>query len=207
MSRSKAYTKFSKTVRRAWHMANIRNGLLENDITIGASGADNYDDLGRASIVLAVAAMDSYFTDAFIEKLIPFLKNKKPTKDLVLILEKAGFGVKEALGLLHQKQPYTRIKKILEQHLEPYVTQSIDKIDKLFKAYGFESICKFAEGKTRKRTIITSVKTLVNRRHKIVHDGDYMKSGKLNKFNQRQITRQVKSMEDLVSACDELLFP
>ncbi len=103
MSRSKAYQKFGLTLRRAYKMAELRHGLIENDIVIGSSEIEDYDDLGRASVVLIVAAMDSYFTDAFIEKLVPFLECNKPTKDLVKVLEKAGVGVKEALELLYEK--------------------------------------------------------------------------------------------------------
>ncbi len=47
-------------------MANLRNGLIENQITVGGGDLSDYDDLGRASVVLAVATMDSYFTEAFI---------------------------------------------------------------------------------------------------------------------------------------------
>ncbi len=46
-------------------MANLRHGLIEHQIIIGDGDLSDYDDLGRASIVLAVAAMDSYFTEAF----------------------------------------------------------------------------------------------------------------------------------------------
>ncbi len=123
------------------------------------------------------------------------------------LLEDAGFGVKEALELLHEKKPYIRIRKILELHLEMYITQSVDKINKLFRAYGFKDICKSAEGKCRSTILITSAKKLVKRRHEIVHDGDYMKNGKLKSFNQDQITKQVGCMDKLVYACDEILFP
>ena len=128
MSRSKAHAKFAQTVHRAWLMANLRNGLLENQIIIGDGDLSDYDDLGRASIVLAVAAMDSYFTEAFTEKLIPFLKSRRPTKELIKKLEGAGFGLAEALKLLNEKDPYGPIKSVLENYLEKYVTQSVDKI-------------------------------------------------------------------------------
>lgn len=207
MSRSKSFKKFSKTVHRAWLMANLRHGLIENEIIIGSGAVVDYDDLGRASIVLTIAAMDSYFTDAFIEKLVPFLKNNKPTKDLVRILEKAGIGVKEALELLYEKRPYERIRKILEQHLENCVTQNPSIINKLFIAYGFKDICKSAEGKCKSNNIITSVKKLVKRRHEIVHNGDYLNNGNLRSFSQSRVNKQVLCMEKFVNACDELLFP
>lgn len=207
MSRSKAHAKFAKTVHRAWLMANLRNGLVENQIIIGDGDLSDYDDLGRASVVLAVAAMDSYFTEAFIEKLIPFLRSKKPTKELIKRLECAGFGLADALELLNEKDPYGRIRSTLENHSERYVTQSVDKIDSLFLAYGFKHISTSAEAKTKRKTLIKTVERLVRRRHQIVHDGDYMKSGKLRTFDQEKVTREVQSMEKFVTACDEMLFP
>lgn len=207
MSGSKAFAKFAKTVHRAWLMANLRNGLVENQIIFDDGDVSDYDDLGRASIVLTVAAMDSYFTEAFIEKLIPFLRLKKPTKDLIKKLEDAGFGLAEALELLNEKHPYGRIKRTLGDHLERYVTQNVEKIDGLFLAYGLKHISTSAEAKTKRRTLIKTVERLVRRRHQIVHDGDHMKNGKLRPFDQGRVTREVQAMEKFVAACDEILFP
>lgn len=207
MSRSKAHAKFSRTVHRAWKMANLRNGLVENQIIIGDGDLSDYDDLGRASIVLAVAAMDSYFTEAFVEKLIPFLRAKKPTKELIKKLESAGFGLADALILLNDKDPYSHIRSTLENNLEKYVTQSVEKIDSLFLAYGYNHISKSAEAKSKIKTLIKTVELLVKRRHQIVHDGDYIKNGKLRTFNQVKVTMGVQSLENFVTACDEILFP
>ena len=207
MSRSKAHAKFAKTVHRAWKMASLRNGLIENQITIGNGDLSDYNDLGRASIVLAVAAMDSYFTEAFFEKLIPFLRAKKPTKELIKKLECAGFGLADALKLLNDKDPYGHIRSTLENYLEKYVTQSVEKIDSLFLAYGYKHISKSAEAKSKNKTLIKTVELLVKRRHQIVHDGDYIKNGKLRTFNQAKVTTGVQSLENFVTACDEILFP
>jgi len=46
--------------------------------------------MARAAVVLAVAAMDSYFTDVFVERLVPFIRKKGTTKDLVALLERLG---------------------------------------------------------------------------------------------------------------------
>src|SRR5262245_27254248 len=102
-------------------MANLRHGLIEDQIIIGNGDFSDYDDLGRASIVLAVSAMDNYFTEAFIEKLVPFLMSNHPSKRLVEILEKSGFGMADALQLLNQFNPLSRMKKTLERALEKYV--------------------------------------------------------------------------------------
>ncbi len=80
---SDAYDRFAASIHRSWKMANLRHGLIEHQIIVGGGDFSDYDDLGRASIVLAVAAMDSYFTEAFIEKLVPYLMANRPSKRLV----------------------------------------------------------------------------------------------------------------------------
>lgn len=207
MSRSKAFRKFSKIVHRSWLMANLRNGLIENEILIGDGKLEDYDDLGRASIVLIVAAMDNYFTDAFVENLIPFLKNRKPTDELVSQLSNTGFTFKNALELLHEDDPYSRISEKFEIRLETHVTQNIEIIDKLFLAFGYKGFCKSAEGKSREKDVIHTFEEFVSRRHSIVHEGDYLENGELRAFEQNQITTQVQSLEKFIEACDEIIFP
>lgn len=204
---SNAYIQFSATIHRAWRMANLRNGLIENQILIGDGELSDYDDLGRASIVLAVAAMDSYFTEAFIEKLVPFLQRKRPTKKLVQILESAGFGIADALQLLNQFNPLARVKKTLENHLERHVTQNTERIDDLFLAYGYKNLSGSAEAKTKRKSLLKTVEHLVTRRHQIVHDGDYYKNGKLRTFSQTTTTKEVRALETFVMVCDGILFP
>ena len=50
----------------------------------------DYSDMTRSAVVLAVAAMDSYFTDVFVERLIVYIKSHKPNTKLVELLSKAG---------------------------------------------------------------------------------------------------------------------
>jgi hypothetical protein len=203
---SNAYVRFSATIYRAWRMAILRHGLIENQVIIGDGAVSDYDDIGRVSIVLAVAAMDGYFTEAFIEKLVPFLKKKRPTKKLVQIFENAGFGIADALQLLNQFNPLARIKRTLENHLERYVTQSTERIDDLFLAYGYKNLSRSAEAKTKRKALLKTVTHIVTRRHQIVHDGDYYKNGKLRTFSQYTTNREVRALEAFVMACDEILF-
>ncbi len=204
---SLAFKRFSTTVNRAWRIANLRNGLIENQVLVGDGDFADYDDLGRASIVLAVAAMDSYFTDAFIEKLVPFLQRSKPSKGLVQLLEGAGFGVADALQLLNKWAPLERVQRTLSNYLDRRVTQSTGRIDGLFLAYGYKDLSASAEAKTKRKSVLKAVKHLVTRRHQIVHDGDYLKNGKIRKFSQAAATKEIRTLESFVKACDEILFP
>lgn len=203
---SQSFAKFCKTLTRAGEMAVLRRSLIAHGVSFGGSDNDNYYDLGRASVVLAVAAMDSYFTDAFIEFLESFLIRFQPTDELVSILARNGMGVKEALGLIYEKEPRKKIKDRIEKQLEKYVTQDIENIDRLFLSYSLRNLSQSAVKMSGNMETLSSLKLLVNRRHGIVHDGDYENNGDLNPYDDELITQQVQSMEEFVMCCDKILM-
>ena len=206
VSNSESFEKFGKTIHRAWKIAGLRYGLIEHRVSIGGLEPEDYDDLGRASIVLSVAAIDGYFTDAFLERLISFMESKEPTDKLVEILGKAGIGTKEVLELLNKDNPHQRIKISIESYLEKFVTQKTEKVDDLFLAYNYKNICNSAANKCGDENVLSALEEFVGRRHQIVHDGDYLKDGQLRGFSQDLMTDQVQSIERFILAFDEILF-
>ncbi|WP_417500454.1 hypothetical protein [Methylophaga sp.] len=57
-------------------------------------------DILRGAVVLAVAALDTYVTDVFAEKLALYLKKYTPDADLIELLSISGLDTREALNLL-----------------------------------------------------------------------------------------------------------
>ncbi len=121
----KAHTNFLNTIHRANsfidQFENGRHGQLKHN-----------DDLLRMAIVLSVSAMDAYFTNKFCDILIPFLKNKKPSSELIEILKKAGLNTETALDLIAMDRPYRRIRTLVESYFEQYTTQRAEVIDNLW---------------------------------------------------------------------------
>lgn len=164
-----------------------------------------YTDIGRSGVVLAVAAMDAYFTRRFSELLVPYLKAKGTTKALSELLESAGLDVAQALALAIMDRPFRRIRALVDGYLERYTAQKSDRIDSLFAAYGLTELSKHAMNKAGRKTLKRSVAILVERRHQIVHEGDLNKHGKLNDFDWVEMAKRLRDLKMLVDAADQII--
>lgn len=206
-TRSKSHSKFMRTSDRAMKMVLRHYKLLKAHVEDQEveEWDETHDDLFRAAIVLSVSGMDSYFTDRFVEGLTPYLKQFAPSKELLKILEDAGFNTCTALEMLRADRPSRRLSNMVRRSLAYYTTQDLKYVDKLFLAYGFRFITSSAEKLVRRKTLARSVKSLVTRRHKIAHHGDYNGHGKLNPVNYAAVIKQMRDLKLLVGAVDDLL--
>ncbi len=208
MKRSKAYAKFESTMMRSLGLLQI---YMDHKDEIAAKFKANNekietDDLVRSCIVLSVAAMDSYFTDLFSEIFIPHLKKNKPSKQMVSILTDAGLDAAQALEMFSMARPYRRIRTLINNHYDGFVTQSFKKIDELFLAYGFKNFSKSIEKSLHRKTLLRSIEILVHRRHAIVHEGDLNSHNKLKKINRQETLTRMKSMVLFVEKADERIM-
>lgn len=204
---SKALAKFDKTYSRAFQMVGRHYDVFKEFLEDEAATEwdETHDDLFRTAIVLAVAAMDAYFTNRFCEGLIPYLKKNKPNKALIGRLEKAGFTTVAALEMFNMNRPNRRLSNLVRKDLESFVTQNFRIVDDLYSCFRFRSITKSAQTLARRKTLVSSVEGLVKRRHKIVHNGDYNTHGRLNSVNYTNIIRRMADLEKLVGKSDELM--
>lgn len=203
---SKAYENFEALVQRSLNLLALQPAVESFFKSTGTGREDaDSDDIARAAIVLAVAAMDSYFTDIFTELLVPYLKKKGPTKDLIKLLSDAGLDTKAALEMLKLERPYRRVRSLVENHFEQYTTQRTKVIDELFKCYGINNLSTNAQKKAGKSTLLRSVSKLIERRHCIVHEGDRNSRGQYNPINKSAVKRWIKHMTKFVSAVDQIL--
>jgi len=201
---SKSYLRFERVILRSLNLVSLHDILRERLGT--ADSPLDFSDLLRASVVLAVAAMDAYFTDVFAERLVPFLKKKGPTKDLAQLLGEAGLNTDVALELLSMERPFRRIRTLLESCLELHVTQRIDAINELFKAYGIPNLCEHVERKLGRTQLCRRVDLLVERRHAIAHDGDLNSHGRLMDINATWVKNKLQDVVIFVSTADEILY-
>lgn len=162
-------------------------------------------DMSRAAVVLAVAAMDAYFTDAFVERLVPFIKQTRPGESLVALLRDAGLDTAMALELLTMNRPYRRVRTLVDGHLERTTTQRLKAIDELFICYGLKNFCQNIQKLKNRQNLLASVEKIVERRHKIVHEGDLNAHRRLNAINPTQTKRRIVDVLTFVSGADELL--
>jgi hypothetical protein len=201
---SKAHGKFIKTIRRCESLVESYKKLQVIDQEDSVN-VPTPKDIVRGAVVLAVAALDTYVTDVFSEKLVPYLKNFNPTKDLVDLLYASGLDTKEALNLLTMERPYRRIRTLIESYYASYTTQKFDVIDKIFKPYSLTKITENAARLSGRESIKKSVEKLVERRHQIAHSGDYNLHGRIIEINEDQIAKRIGHLEMLVNNIDVIL--
>lgn len=195
---SRAYAKFHKTARRC-------DTLVSAYDTLHASGNDATKDIVRGAVVLAVAALDAYVTDVFVEKLATYLKKHRPGDQLIELLFNAGLNTREALHLLTNQRPYSRIRNLVRAHYATHTTQKFNVIDSVFKVYGLKDLTENAARKTGKAHVLSRVEKLVERRHEIAHAGDYNQHNRIQDIDPTRVKRWLTALEDLVKAMDEIL--
>lgn len=196
---SKAKEKFDKTIARCNEMVHLYTRLKESDETPS-------QDIIRGAIVLSVAAFDAYATDCFSEHFIDYIKNEDIDDSIIALLTNAGFDIKFALDLIKTDRPYRKIRTIIDKHYSKYTTQKIKVIDDLFLLYHLKKITKCAADKAGKNPdkFLKSVEKLVERRHCIVHDGDYNDHNKITKVTSTDIKR-IDTLKVLVDNMEEII--
>lgn len=200
---SKARVQFDNTMLRAENMLDSAIKLPE---LLEADPTDIwFQDTVRASIVIAVAAMDSYFTKKFVEVLVEFLKKNGPTDALVELLQKAGLDTRESLKLLGMQRPYRRIRNLVEAHFETYVTQRFSVIDDLYIGFSLKDLSANAIKKTGYIRAQSSIEKLIEKRHQIVHEGDVNSHGKIRGINPNEIKNKFKLLRLFVECSDDII--
>lgn len=203
---TKAYAQYAILAQRSLNLFDLHEpvGSFLKSQNIDSRQVDS-DDIARASVVLAVAAMDAYFTDVFCELLVPYLKKKGPTKKMVEIIEEAGLTVRFALELIKKDRPYRHIRTLIERHFAAYTTQQLATVDKLFTAFGVKKLTVNAEKKARRKTLRSGVTSLVKRRHGIVHNGDRNQHGNPKRIAHTTLKNQIEKSIKLIAQCDQIL--
>lgn len=205
---SKSLSQFESVLKRATDLRDLAEYLLSDEAKLKLDNEGRFygfSDMGRASIVLGVSAMDQYFTRRFCELLVPFLKKNGPTEGLIEMLGEAGFNTKEALIAIGMQRPHRRIRTLVESHLENYTTQRFQMIDNLFISFGLKDFSSNAQKKTKRTSLISSITKLVERRHAIAHTGDLNRHGKLCPVDFKQLKKRFKDLEDFVTAADQII--
>lgn len=80
---------FDKTIDRAIKQIALYRKLSDVSLKKPDMITDDLSDLIRTALVLGVSALDAYFTNKFVEKLVPYLQKKGPTDGIVDIVNKA----------------------------------------------------------------------------------------------------------------------
>jgi hypothetical protein len=205
---SKAYYHFEKTMLRSLGLIGLYHWVQGKGFE--PSTADDTDlthltDLVRSSVVLGVSAMDAYFTNRFVEMLIPYIKRRGPTRAMVKLLHDAGLNAEQALIMAAMDRPFSRVRTIMTRHLERTVTQKFSAIDNLFTAFGLNDFCANVQGKSGRKRLLRSIEILVQRRHEIVHEGDLNAKGVLQPIGAKEVLFRLRHLNQFVTCADVIL--
>ncbi len=159
----------------------------------------------RMALVLAVSAMDAYFTDKYVEAFIPYLRKRGPNQDMVEYCTKAKIDVRVALELLCKKRPLESLRAHVSQYLSSYVAQDIRKIDDLYKTIGLRDLSRSAQAKSHRSRLILNVEAAVRRRHEIAHSGDVTKAGHLRRISAKSVEDALDCIKYFVRDADDII--
>lgn len=201
MTCSSPILRFSTTIVRSEFLLEFHEALINAPLEQAA----RRDDVARAAIVLAVAAMDAYFTDRYCAMLVPFIKKHGATPQIAARLQRAGLDVLQSLEMATIKRPFARVLSLMRAHLERKTTQRRDAIDALFRDYGVKSLVAEVEAATGRKTLFRRIDRLVERRHEIVHAGDLNSKGRSNNVDVEDIKRRIADVKVLVLQADHYL--
>ncbi len=166
------------------------------------------DTFTRTMIVTSIAAYDRYFTDRFLEALIPYIKANEISKKFSTFLEKNGMTTHLALNLINQSRPRSKFKNEVRKKLNDYVTQNNSKINNLYANFGFKDLLSQAESKSKKKRIVARINKLIKYRNEIVHEARADSNGKLKRFRFKDfnpITNTIVDMAEFMLSVDGII--
>jgi hypothetical protein len=176
-------------------------------------------DLRRLSVVMAVAALDTYMHRLVVAR--AFEHDALPgalaalTVNFEQLLAEADDAV-EARRDGRQTRPRVRVKRVLRDRLQRETFQSSDDVSRALGMAGksgqWDAIAKAMSGTTRgdSKALKQQLNEFVKRRNAIVHEGDYERlerpqTAKLVPLGRAAATDAVDFFSDLVDAIHSLM--
>jgi hypothetical protein len=190
--------------------AHQRATTLWNLHSAGVPGrpAKEKEDLLRASVILILAGIDSYFHDKILERLTPYLKRQRGkdlSGDLVKIIEGNG-GIAKMLQLLYQERPHRHIHTIVKNVKADLTFQKPDKIEKAVKIIGVKDlwfqVAKRMKGRESKDGVVDALRNYANRRDKIAHEADRARGGGVTPIKRGYVKRCLTWSKQFIDAAD-----
>jgi len=167
-----AIDNFRNVIHRAEAMVALHKTLCPR----GKPRAE-HADLLRAAVVTAVSGMDGYFHERIPESIARFVRAKKgrnlPGRLVQLIKEAATHD--RLIEVLFEERPLSHIATMVRKSMADRTYQDAGKIEDAIKILGVEDLWfKMAQKlKVSKDKAKTHIQSYVQRRHQIVHRGDF----------------------------------
>jgi RiboL-PSP-HEPN len=170
-------------------------------------------DMRRLSVVMAVAALDTYMHRLIVERVYT---HKELPKDLTRL--DVGFGQllaqAEATGAAaratpHNSRPKVEVKRLLRDRLLRETFQSFDEVGRALRMAGrkkeWDAIGSQMSPKRSPAEIKDRLNGIVRRRNQIVHEGDYVRldrpqNSRRNEMTPAQARADIDFIEQIIDA-------
>ncbi len=186
-------------------------GLTRHDFSAAA-----LDDLLRASLALGVSALDRYLHERVVKKIVKSLRSS----DLRAIQEKLTIPATLAVRMTEDwkkasrsgrpTRPANQLRISLQDALHLRTFQSWREIEEAFELIGITGIAgtlQAAYALADIKPIKTQLNTLVQRRHRIVHEGDLVRHkraghSRVNPIKRKYVADSLDFMDTFVGHLD-----
>ena len=165
-------------------------------------GVEALGDLLRASLVMAVSAMDAYFHAKILRYVVPHSRRAEPSERLL----NERIQVRDFIAARRKKRPNAALRAAVERNLS---YQSLQRTERIADALQLIGIAKFWEDvatrlKRTKEDLCDELCGIVRRRNQIAHEGD-LSQGKKTRNRDRSISTQFvqRSMALLKAVVEE----
>lgn len=206
---TKSYKSFERTLERA-------SALLDaQKIVTQQKGRPPWflSDILRASLVMIMAALDSYIHDVIQERVYVYLfqsKGKNLQKKLLDVLREA-IPYERIFEVWFADRPKVHIATAIRKRNAERTFMKPDKIEEALKMVGINDVWKIAANKFKRRR--DGIKTLfgkyAERRDKIAHEGDAFRvtraKGKLRSIRRPYVEDCLSNVGRLVKIIEENL--
>lgn len=167
------------------------------------------DDCLRMAMVLAVSAMEKYVKDRFRESFARFFRQSHGllNDDLARLLNDAGVDAAfwNEMVIQRHDRPLRSMRNRLAKYLETFAIQSAASINRLYICYGLKNITAHVMRRAGLKTMSSSMKRMIDRRHAIAHGSDISVSGRLQPITSEEVTLRLDRLTRFVTAMDEIV--
>lgn len=168
---------------------------------------DALGDLLRASLVMAVSAMDAYFHAKILRYVVVHSKSKKPSRRLL----NEKIKVSDFINGQKKKRSYAALRAAIERNLSYQSLQGPDKIADALGLIGVSDFWKLvAENlNEQKNSLQNKINRVVKRRNQIAHEGDLSQSkktrNKSRSIDPKTVREAIDLIEKIVDAAEKII--
>ena len=122
------------------------------------------------------------------------------------MLSNSGLTLAKSIEMFDNKRPKRVMSNMVRRHLSTFVTQNFKAVDNLYKCLGFDKpITMSVQQLSKRKHLLKSIEKLVERRHKIVHSGDYNHHGNLNAIEYQRMFKKILEIRVIVGNTEKIL--